>query len=124
MKKFIYFGFLFCLTSSFYLEAVSLRLENQSLHDLTAEIHAADGSIIGNQLVPPGQIVQWSEEKSRGSYPAQGPSVSLVPMTVRWYCGDGELFCTSASEVSGARVRTSACAGTKVCKEKKEGESK
>jgi len=124
MKNYIFLGFLFFLVSAFSLEAVSLRLENETTNPLTARIYAADGSVLGEELVPPRQMIQWSEGRDRAGYPPQGPSVPVVPMKVHWFCSDGEVFCISASQASGARVRTSACSGAKHCKEKKEGDSK
>ena len=112
------------LYSSVLLEAVSLRLENETTTPLTARVYAADGTLIGEELVQPRSLVQWSEESGRPGYPPQGPSVSLVPMKVKWFCPDGEVYCLSTDEASGARVRTSACYGARDCRDPKKEELK
>jgi hypothetical protein len=119
MRNYICLGFLSFLSAAFSLEAVSLRLENETTQPLTARIFAADGTVLGEELVPARQMIQWSEGRNRAGYPAQGPSTSIVPLKVYWYCESGEVFCMSTDEASGARVRTSACSGTKHCTEKK-----
>ncbi len=121
MKKYVYLGSLFFLITTFCLEAVSLRLENETIYPLVAKIYAAEGSLIGEEVVNPREIVQWSDAKERNRFPPQGPSTPLVPMKVHWFCSNGDAYCISDSEASGARVRTSACAGNKFCKEEKKG---
>lgn len=85
------------------LEALSLRFQNQTTNFLTAEILGANGSFLGEVQVPPQKIVLWSD----ASFPKMTFSTkSVTPMTVYWFDGDGELFCTSDHVMTGSLLQT------------------
>ena len=107
MQKKIYLGILLFLSTCFSLEAVSLRLQNETHYPLTAVILGADGSLLGEVEVKAQQIISWLNTYSRDGGPAQGPVKSITPMNVRWLYGDGEVFCISEQATNGSLVRTS-----------------
>ncbi len=101
------------------LEAASLQLQNETHHPLRAVILGADGSRLGEVVVQAQKTIRWNSTPI--DTPPQGPSKSITPMTVQWFCEDGEVYCVSSDATGGALIRTSLCDGKKVCKEKKEG---
>ena len=144
----MYVNFCICFLSSligtFFLEAASLRLQNETNYPLRAMILGADGSLLGDVSLSPQEMVTWNDsvgaregamkkspagfqrkgqsdsEIDKGNIPLQGPSKSITPLTVHWICADGENFCVSEHLTSGSLARTSQCVGPKVCKSKKE----
>lgn len=144
MKMSFCISFLFCCIGMFFLEATSLRLHNETNYSLRATVLGADGSLLADLSLSPQEMVTWNDSmgsregamknspagfqrKSQSDskidkegVPLQGPSRSITPMTVHWYCNDGENFCVSEHLTSGSLARTSQCVGQKVCKVKKE----
>lgn len=116
MKIFVLATFAF-LASFISLEALSLRIQNQTANLLTAEILGADGLLLGEVQVPSQKIVSWSDAYS---VVKTSSSKSLTPMTVHWFDCDGELFYTSDNVMTGSLLQTNHLEGKKVHKTKKE----
>ena len=116
MKKSILFGCIF-LGSFCSLEALSLRFQNQTAHSLTAEILGANGSLLGEVIVPSQKTVSWSDT----SFPVKASSAkSVTPLTVHWFDNDGELFHISDHVMTGALLQTNHCMGKKANRTNKE----
>ncbi len=118
MIKQISLGVLFFLAVAFSLEAASLQLQNETHYTLRAVVLGADGSHLGEATILPQKTIRWYS--SNQDTPAQGPSRSITPMTIQWFCEDDEVFCVSEGAQSGSLIRTSLCDGKKVCKPKKQ----
>ena len=106
------------LLATFSLEAASLQLQNETHYTLRAVVLGADGSHLGETQVLPQKTIRWYSSKQ--DTPAQGPSKSITPMTIQWFCEDDEVFCVSEGATSGSLIRTSQGAGKKVCNPKKQ----
>lgn len=84
-------------------------LVNDSPYNLTAVVLAADGTVVGNQEMPPQANKTWSGGWSGGSS-------SQTPYRVHWYCSDGGnefSVCTNVSP--GAMAVAQTCPGNKTC---------
>jgi hypothetical protein len=118
MARQTFLSALFFLMATLSLEAASLQLQNETHYTLRAVVLGADGSHLGETTVLPQKTVRWYSSKQKT--PAQGPSRSITPMTIQWFCEDDEVFCVSENATSGSLVQTSQCVGKKVCKPKKQ----
>ena len=78
------------LLATFSLEAASLQLQNETHYTLRAVVLGADGSHLGETQVLPQKTIRWYSSKQ--DTPAQGPSKSITPMTIQWFCEDDEVF--------------------------------
>src|SRR3972149_2099669 len=102
--------FLFCASAVF---AGTVNLYNDTTWPLTAEVLAADGSLLGKEQVDPRKTVTWSGGWSGGE-------VSQTPYTVRWLCLEGgQEFSTCYSVSPGSTVSATLCEGGKQCPVKK-----
>jgi hypothetical protein len=110
----LFFGFCFTVLS-FSLYSATVRLQNESLYSLTAKIYGADGSLIGEALIPKQETVVWSDVEGMREAKKKAPSRSKTPFRVHWYCMGGELFCLSEQVMNGSFVSTSQGIGGKTC---------
>ena len=118
MKSCFFYAF---LMGTCFLQATSLRLQNETHHSLQATVRGADGSILGEVMVEPQETVVWSDEATARSF--RPPSKSMSPFSVYWSCADGETYCISDHATAGALIKTSQCVGKKACNPpKKESE--
>lgn len=99
------------------LEALSLRIQNQTANLLTAEILGANGLLLGEVEVPSQKTISWSDASFAIN---TSSSKSVTPMTVHWFDCDGELFYTSDNVMTGSLLQTNRLEGKKVHKTKKE----
>lgn len=99
-----------------FLQANSLRLQNESQCALKAVIQGADGSLLSELIVDPQKTITWNDQAGKA------PSKSQTPYQVTWYCLDGESFCISEQVSTGSFVKTGYGVGKKSCHQnKKEG---
>lgn len=105
LDKAVSFFFL-CFFAAGSLEAMSLRLHNETSSPLNAVIIGADGSLLGKTEIGPKEIVSWLQDSSREKNSFRGPSKSLTPMHVEWFYPDGELFRISEDATRGALIKT------------------
>jgi hypothetical protein len=104
--------------STVLLQATSVRLQNDSLYTLKASIHSADGSALDEVDVAPGGTVVWDD--SQGDWESRRVQKSKTPLTIYWYCQEGEAFGISDHVSSGALVKSSHANGRKTCRKVKE----
>jgi hypothetical protein len=109
VKKFL----LFFLCYAAFVQAGSLRLQNESVCPLKAIIQGADGTVLSEMLVGPQEIVSWNDSKGKS------PSKSQTPYQVYWYCLDGESFCVCEHVSTGSFVKTGYGVGRKSCNSSK-----
>lgn len=115
MKKLL----LLCLCSSVF--GGSVYLVNDSAYTLRATIRAADGSQLGQVLLPAQKSQTWADD-----YQTSGPnpSRSLTPYTVVWTCPSGDEFSVCPGVITGSGVTALSCSGTRYCKPPKKKEEK
>ena len=116
--------FLFLLLgSSLSLHAGSIRLKNNSKHELRVIVEGSDGSHLGEVLIKAQDSLNWSDTYGNRSSnrparkPLQQSDSSKTPYTVFWYCMDGELYSSCSGVAVGSLVMSNACPGPKTCKE-------
>jgi hypothetical protein len=98
--------------------AGTVRLANDSIFKLRAVIRAADGSYLGETVVPPLSTMSWNDYWGGVGYYNQ----SRTPYTVIWYCSDGEGFSVCLAVPTGGTVTALSCDGTKACKSGKKSD--
>lgn len=92
---------------SISLSATSLRLKNDTKNLIVAEILAADGTPIGEEMIKPFDTDIWSYENSmRGK---QVLNRSVTPLTVVWKTEKGDFYSACKGLVSGAMVTPTQC---------------
>ncbi len=99
----------------------TILLHNDTTLILTAIIHAADGSYLGQFSVQPGQQRNWTTNLLPSPYVRPGtPDISLTPYTVIWQCPSEGIFSMCTGVSPGSYVRATVCEGTHFCAPKKE----
>ncbi|MES2199689.1 MAG: hypothetical protein V4489_05940 [Chlamydiota bacterium] len=107
--------FLFCAT---FLQAASLRLENDSVYPLRVTIQGADGTPLGELFLEPQETKNWSDVNTF-AVRKKAPARSITPLIVHWYCKEGETFSISDKVSTGAFIRARDGAGSKSCSSSK-----
>jgi hypothetical protein len=103
--------FLFCVS---FLQATSLRLENDSTYPLKATIQGADGSLLGEVFLESQESKNWSDTKMT-AVKKKASVKSVTPLQVQWNCKAGESFSISDKVSTGALVRARDGIGPKSC---------
>ena len=117
MKKL--FVFLCLLNSGF----CGVLLINDSPFMLVAEIQGANGIMLNQVTVAPGEQTNWTQDFSSTplSVPANA-SVSMTPYRVLWKCAYGGYYATCVGVSPGSLVRASMCQGVHFCNPKEDEE--
>jgi hypothetical protein len=118
MKKQILLFFFCCLALCSASYATSIRLQNDSSMPLRAVIRGSDGSFLGDILVQPQADIKWTDTYNplaHGNNPPQGPNRSQTPLTVIWYCMNGNNYGANDNVSTGALVKASQSVGNKYC---------
>lgn len=111
MKKLLVLLGLLCT-----LQAGTVRLINDSVFQLQAEIRGADGSSLATVSLNSQQAMTWDDYAGgRGTY-----SQSRTPYTVIWYCPSGNVFGVASQISSGAATSALSSSGDRACQETKE----
>lgn len=97
--------------------AGTVRLVNDAAYPLSAVIRAADGTKLGELVVPAQQTMSWNSYWG-GVGNIQYNDVSQTPYTVLWYCSDGTPFSVCQGVSTGSTVTALSCDGTKACQQK------
>jgi hypothetical protein len=99
----------------------TILLHNDSTVILTAVIHAADGTYLGQFSVQPGQQRNFTTNMFPTSYVRPGtPDISLTPYTVIWQCPSEGNFSMQIGVQPGSYVRATWGDGPHFCSPKKE----
>jgi len=109
--------FFIALLGGSSLYGASLRLQNETACPLRALVQSADGSALGDVIVPPQDIQVWETGTLHKHLTA---NKSLTPFSVTWLCMDGELFGVQEQISTGALASTKQCSGKKNCKKVEE----
>jgi len=117
IKKMI--GFLFCVS---FLQAASLRLENDSAYPLKVIIQGADGSILSELLLESQETKNWNDTNTF-AIKKKAPAKSITPLIVHWYNKEGESFSISDKVSTGSLVRARDGVGSKSCSSPKKDKS-
>jgi hypothetical protein len=114
MRRIFKIGIFILLCSQVF--AGSVTLVNDSANQLRAVIRAADGTYIGEVVVPARQTMQWNDYTG-GVGNIQYPSASQTPYTVAWFCmtGDGTPFSICTNVNSGQTITALTCDGLRQC---------
>ncbi len=116
MKKFIFFLLVFFKGALF---SFSLLLINDSAFELTAIIHAADGTILGQVILKSGQQMRWSTEMAGVKSTVVYNNVySNTPLQVVWKCGFQGYYSVNKDVSAGATVSANSGEGSKACTKK------
>lgn len=100
--------------------AGAVTLVNDSANQLRAVIRAADGTYVGEVVVPAMQTMKWNDYTG-GVGNIQYPTASQTPYTVAWFCmtGDGTPFSICTNVGSGQTVTSTSCDGLRQCQPNK-----
>ena len=107
---------------SFFLNAGTIRLINNSPYDLRTVIRGADGSFLGEVVVKSQHETVWTDTYGQfGLYGGANPNMnqnylSKTPYTVLWYCLDGADYAVCDTVSTGALVSAQSCLGARMCK--------
>jgi hypothetical protein len=116
MKKFVFLLLVFFTKSLF---SFSLLLINDSPFELTATIHAADGTVLGQMVIKSGEQKRWSTSMSGvDSRIIYNNSVSLSPLSVVWKCGFQGYYSVNSNVSPEATVTANTGDGSKACTKK------
>ena len=98
----------------------TVTLINDSANQLRAVIRAADGTYLGEVVVPSQRTMKWNNYTG-GVGNIQYYEVSQTPYTVAWFCmtGDGTPFSICTQVGSGQTVTALSCDGIKECQPQK-----
>ncbi len=107
------------------LACAGVHLINDSPYTLRAVIQGYDGTYLGEMILQPQHLGDWSD--SYGTMGRYGPgtaqsNTTRIPYTVLWYClesteGDEYSICTGVA--TGSTVTAQSCQGRRMCKPKK-----
>jgi len=94
-------------------------LVNDSPFMLIAEVQGANGIMLNQVTIAPGEQTNWTQDlyTTNLSVPADS-NVSLTPYRVLWKCAYGGFYSTCTNVSPGSLVRASACSGAHYCKPK------
>jgi hypothetical protein len=115
VTKLVLFGSLFC---SSLLFGGSVRIFNDSIYQLTANILAADGSHQGSLSLAPQQQAQWQD------FSGDNSTWSQTPYTIVLICKNGKTFGTITGVGQGGTVSVLSARGPLVCEKDKKDEQK
>ncbi|MBN1914915.1 MAG: hypothetical protein JW769_03395 [Parachlamydiales bacterium] len=114
MKKILFLLIAFPLFADY-----SVVLFNDSPFELTAQVQAANGTIIGKTTLKPGEQNIWRSDLSRTYLNTPNtPKVSLTPFSVIWYCPYGGFYSMCSNVPPGATVTANTCPGSRYCQPK------
>ncbi|NGX28917.1 MAG: hypothetical protein K940chlam1_01105 [Candidatus Anoxychlamydiales bacterium] len=121
MKTILTF-FLFVMSSSF---ASSITLVNDSAYELTAIIQTANGKIVAQPTIHPGDQLIWNSDQSSTNLNVEYNSPgSYTPYTVIWRCSYEGYYSVCANASPGATITANTCPGARFCKPKPKKEKK
>lgn len=103
--------FLFCVS---FLQAASLRLENDSAYPLRVTVQGADGSVLSEVFLESQETKNWNDNDIF-AIKKKAPVRSVTPLIVHWYCKEGETFSISDKVSTGSLVRARDGVGGKSC---------
>ena len=114
----VYPLFIFSQNSS---SPYSVLLLNDSPYELTAVVQSADGKVLGQQTIQPGEQAEWTTDLNPTylDVPAT-PNVSLTPFTVLWKCPYQGYYSVCSNVSAGALARANGCLGMRYCVPKPE----
>ncbi|NGX56545.1 MAG: hypothetical protein K1060chlam5_00788 [Candidatus Anoxychlamydiales bacterium] len=123
MKKYFFLIYLVYLSN---ISADSVTLFNDSPFDIVAIVQSANGKVLGQENLHPGEQSVWSTDYDVTNldidYTSSG---SYTPYTVIWRCSYEGFYSVCTNVASGASVTANSCQGPKYCKpkpKKKKGE--
>lgn len=97
----------------------SVVLLNDSPFALTAQVQAADGTVLGEATLKPGEQNVWRTDLTRTYLKApETAQVSLTPFSVIWLCPHGGYYSMCTSVTPGAMVTANTCPGARYCQPK------
>ena len=101
----------------------SILLINDSGYDLTAEIRAANGDVLGSFQIGSGERQNFMVTLSRSQLKTPNvPSNSITPYSVVWKCSYKGIYSVNTGVSPGAMVRANSGDGGKYCESKPEEE--
>ncbi len=121
MKKLI----IFCLFVMSTIFAESLTLINDSAYELTVIIQSANGKILAQPTIHPGDQLVWNSDQEpidlKMEYNSSG---SYTPYTVIWRCSYEGYYSVCANASPGATITANTCPGARFCKPKPKKDKK
>jgi hypothetical protein len=105
----------------FQIGYCGVLLVNDSPFLLVAEVQGANGIMLNQVNIAPGQQTNWTQDLTATplNVPADA-SVSLTPYIVLWKCANGGFFSSCSNVSPGSLVKASLCEGAHYCKPKED----
>lgn len=109
-----------------FLFAESVTLYNDSAFELVAIVRAANGLVLAQQTLAPGEQSVWGTDQMPTSLDVPMDTIkSYTPFTVVWHCTYEGIFSACYGIASGAMVVATQCDGPHFCNDpKKSSEQK
>jgi hypothetical protein len=102
-----------------FLFADSVTLYNDSIFELTAIVRGANGKVLAQQTLAPGEQSGWNTDQKNTELEAQySTTSSYTPFTIVWQCSYEGIFSVGYNVASGATVVATECSGPHYCKPK------
>ncbi len=102
-----------------FLFADSVVLYNDSSFELVAIVRAANGKVLAQKTLAPGEQSTWSTDQMTTQLDTEyDSSSSYTPFAVIWQCSYEGIFSVCYNVASGATVVATQCSGEHYCKPK------
>lgn len=89
------------------LSATSVRLKNDTKNVMMVEIHASDGTLLGEEKIQPLSTDVWYYESSLQGKPRA--QKAITPLTVIWKTKEGDFFSSCNQVISAETVTPLQC---------------
>ena len=102
-----------------YCFAESLTLINDSAYELTAIVQSANGKILAQPTLHPGDQLIWNSDQDPTDLKMEyNSSGSYTPYTVIWRCSYEGYYSVCSNVSPGAIITANTCPGARYCKPK------
>ena len=110
--------FLFLVSALFATEG-TLFLLNDSPFTLTAIVQAADGTMLGQEVLQPGEQKNMVTKLNPANLNLPNNyNVAITPYVVIWKCPNGGYYSVCSQVSPGSFIRSSICQGSYYCQPK------
>jgi len=114
--------FIFAVSFCF-ADRATISLLNDSPYFLKAVVETANGVLLGEDNLNPGEFKRWTTEFKPDQLKVPGtPNSSLTPFRVIWECKHGGVYSVCDQASPGALIRASICPGDHYCAPEEEKE--